>query len=105
AAGHMVRRMSTLETTVPDPTRSADRENPGSSGRLSERVGSSGASRRRHQMRSTRSRSLLALAAAAALTLTACGSSSEPRAASADPVDGGTLTIAIDSDPGSQFDI
>ncbi len=56
-------------------------------------------------MRSTRSRSLLALAAAAALTLTACGSSSEPRAASADPVDGGTLTIAIDSDPGSQFDI
>src|SRR5690606_33168466 len=44
------------------------------------------------------------LFATASLALVGCSAPSS-EAASADPVDGGTITVAIDSDPASQFNV
>jgi len=52
---------------------------------------------------SKRSAALLAGAALAAVLLAGCSTTSS--GAAGDPVDGGTITLAIDQDPGSQLDI
>ena len=49
-------------------------------------------------------RTLAALVVAGALALAGCSGSDQQNSA-AEPVDGGTITVAIDSDPGSQFDV
>jgi len=56
--------------------------------------------------RSTRARRAgwLALATAAAIALAGCSGTATDTGTSA-PVDGGTITVGIDSDPGSQFNI